>query len=218
MTKRLKILSSLITPCVKFADVGCDHGLIAQRVLKEKLAKQVVISDISQKSLQKAVKLLSKFDKSIVTAIVSDGFKNLPKDVDQAIIAGMGGEEIVGILKDADVLPFKLILQPMKNPEKVREAVLSLGYKIEKDFVFFDSKFYFVIVATRGQDSYTVEEIAYGRDNLKFGGEDFISYLKNEIEKTAIVLAKTDLSDDVKKVLSNKLTELNNVYEATRNL
>ena len=65
MTARLDELFSLLPPCSKFADVGCDHGYIAQRMLLSGKCGHAVISDISEKCLKKAETLL-KDRKSVV--------------------------------------------------------------------------------------------------------------------------------------------------------
>ncbi|MBQ9781981.1 MAG: SAM-dependent methyltransferase, partial [Clostridia bacterium] len=119
MTKRLNELFSLIKSCDLFADVGCDHGFISQMVLDFGKAKKVIISDVSKKSLQKAEHLLKDYGNR-VQSFVSDGFNGYDQIPDQAIIAGMGGEEIIKILQASKFLPNRLILNPMKNSDKVR--------------------------------------------------------------------------------------------------
>ena len=49
-----------------------------------------------------------------VTSVCCDGLEKIPRDCDLVLIAGMGGEEIVTILKNG-FLPRKLLLQPMKK-------------------------------------------------------------------------------------------------------
>lgn len=214
MTKRLTILFSQLTVCVKFADIGCDHGFIAKEMLDRNLCHEVVISDISKKSLQKAVDLLSAYPSYRVTPIVSDGFKNLPDDIDQALIAGMGGEEIVHILNSARYLPQRLVLQPMKNSEKVRSAVLSLGYGIVADFTIKDDKFYDIIVCSKGLIStLSKDDLTYGRDNLRHKNGDFTAYVLSEIDKTTNFLRNPDLSNEGREELEYRLKELYRVHE-----
>ena len=167
MTARLDELFSLLPPCSKFADVGCDHGYIAQRMLLSGKCGHAVISDISEKCLKKAETLLKgEIEAGRATAVVSDGLEKLPADCDLALIAGMGGEEIVEILKRAPFLPATLCLQPMKNAEKLRVALMVLGYRIEKDYTFRDGKFYDAILAVRGEDRLSAREAQFGRTNL----------------------------------------------------
>lgn len=189
MTSRLEEIFSVIPKCEVFADIGCDHGLISREMLKKGKCENVVFSDVSEKCLEKARSLLSEYiAEGKATGIVSDGFanfydKDIPVKVDCALIAGMGGEEIIGILCNAEKknypLPQTLVLQPMKNCDKVRRFVIDSGYKIEKDYVFIaGGKYYDVILLKKGKDFLTEEEIKYGRDNVKNRAPDFIKRIR----------------------------------------
>ncbi len=176
MTKRLNEIYSLITNCNVFADVGCDHGFISQLVLQNQKANKVIISDVSKKSLKKAETLLKDYNDKVVS-IVSDGFNNYNINPNQVVIAGMGGEEIIKILQATNFIFERLILNPMKNVDKVRKFLHEKGYKIVKDYTIFDGKFYDLIACERGSDSYTELEYAFGRDNLIEKSSDFIKKL-----------------------------------------
>lgn len=198
MNKRLKQLFSALAPCKKFADVGCDHGYVAHMMIEEGKAERVVISDISAPSLKKAEELLSAYMGDRVTSVVCDGLSGVDTDCDQVLIAGMGGEEIISILSSSPFLPERLVVQPMKNVDKVRKRLLSLGYRIVKDYIFRDVKFYNLIVCERGEDSYSEEEIFFGRDNLLRPSADFISYARSEINKYEDILQKGELPPSVR--------------------
>ncbi len=199
MTKRLKIIASHIGIGRVFADIGCDHGIIAKYVLDNELFESVIASDISNKSLDKAKKLLNKYG-SKVTFLVSDGFNKFHLIPDEAVIAGMGGEEICSILSNAEFLPKRLILSPQKNQSKVRELLIRKNYKISDDYTVFDKKFYDIIVAEIGSDCYSDLELLFGRDNLKLRPKDFILKLKNEEKKINIILNNNSASENVELI------------------
>ena len=190
-----------------FADVGCDHGYVAKEMLKRGKCRFAVASDISAKCLDKAKRLLSeeiKDGKAI--CVVSDGFEGI-NGVDTALIAGMGGEEIISILKKAEELPENLVLQPMKNCDRVRKFAVSVGYRIEKDYVFAsDGKFYDLIVLKRGEDFLTDEETEFGRTNLISPSEDFVKMLTVEAGKLIAYAERSP--EDKKKVLLKKAERL----------
>lgn len=209
MTKRLQEIYSLLPNCKVFADVGCDHGYIAKAMLDGDKCQKVIISDISDKCLQKAKDLLAKeLQSGVAEAIVSDGFDNLPYH-DLALIAGMGGEEIVAILKKAKNPPEKLLLQPMKNTDKVRVCAVELGYKIITDYTFYSSKIYYdLILLEKGEDSLSLEEIEFGRTNLQKRPQAFINCLQNKIS----VLQKVCKQKNLKKESLDSLTkEINRI-------
>ena len=210
MTKRLQQLYNLIDTCAVFADIGSDHGYITEAVLNGRKAKKVYATDVSIQSLAKAKELL--YENENVSFYHTDGFDNLPNDIDTALIAGMGGEEICAILKKAKILPKSLIQQPMKNAEKVRRLVIEMGYFIQKDYMFYDDdKFYEVIKCVDNGviDHYSEIEYAFGRDNLTEKSDDFKLYITRRIDVLSSVL--DNLSED-KKIQKNleikKLKEL----------
>ena len=105
--RRVAEIVKLIPKCDILADVGCDHGLVAFGALKTGKAKRVIVSDISEKCLNKAVEALKPFG-GAVKAVVSDGFTRYDETPNVSVIAGMGGEEIVKILSESAILVEKI--------------------------------------------------------------------------------------------------------------
>lgn len=209
MSKRLSTLLSLIPSCKVFADVGCDHGYIANEMLKNRKCDRVIVSDISAECLKKAETLLEKTFPDKFTAVVSDGFEKVG-ECDCALIAGMGGDVIADILLAADNLPEYLVLQPMKNSERVRRTVVSLSYKILRDYTFRDVKFYDAIVCKKGgEEIYTADEYAFGRDNLSEKGEDFIALVNSKIKE--LKAAEENASDASKEEIEKRIDKLEKI-------
>ena len=204
---RLDVLFDLISQGKVFADVGCDHGYIAEMVLKSNKYEKVILSDISSKSLEKAVNLLQGYGDR-VKFIVSDGFSSYDELPDEAIIAGMGGEEIVKILS-GKILPNKLVLAPQKNTYKVRRLLLDSGYKILKDFTFYSQgKFYDAIKAEKGEDFYTPDELIFGRDNVKYRPDGFIKKVEFDINLLNKIICDENASNLTKETAKIKLIKL----------
>ena len=148
------------------------------------MCESAVISDISAQSLNKAENLLKSYiQKGVVTSVCADGLEGINKDVNQVLIAGMGGEEIISILKKS-FIPENFVLQPMKNVRAVREFLLEKGAAISVDEPFeFGGKFYYVIKGkNRGKSS------IYGGQQLDFGlnlsGETTRAYILSELKKS----------------------------------
>lgn len=166
---RIEILCSHLTPCGTFADVGCDHGYCTQYMLKNGLCKSAVISDVSAKSLSKAEKLLKKYiDCGICRPVCCDGLQKIDKDTDLVLIAGMGGEEIVKILKEG-FIPKAFVFQPIHNEADLRAYLVQSGCLLQYDGIFFSGgKYYFTIKGTNsgGSGNYSPAALAYGKDSL----------------------------------------------------
>ena len=203
MTDRLEKIFALIPNCDTFADIGCDHGYIANAMLKQGKAKKVIIADISAKCLEKAEQLLKEsIENGSAISVVSNGFDKVPEN-DVSLIAGMGGEEICDIILHAKTLPKTLILQPMKNADKVRLCAVKSGYKVQRDFMFKSAgKFYDLMLLRKGSDELTPEEIEFGRDNLSGQNQDFKEFLKVKIARLDTYLESEKLSlEDRKNML-----------------
>lgn len=165
---RIKKICSYIDKSKAFADVGCDHGYCAEYALKSGLCDKVYITDVSAKCLAKAEKLLAKYiEQGDCVSICCDGLQGLSDDCEQVLIAGMGGEEIIKILKQG-FIPQSFILQPMKNAPELRAYLIESGCKITVDDIFYDNYFYFIIKGERegGTSTYSANELLFGRDSL----------------------------------------------------
>lgn len=131
------------------ADVGCDHGKIA--VYCALKGKRTVATDISEQSLRKAEQLAKKHSAELKT-VLCDGLTGIENgEVENVLIAGMGGIEIVKILSDgfAHNKKFnKYVLSPNSEAKAVREFLQTEKIGISRDYVIEDmNKFYSIIVA-----------------------------------------------------------------------
>lgn len=214
MIGRIAQICARIPKCKKLADVGCDHGYMAEYVLKHDLAEKVYISDVSAGSLKKAEKLLSRYmEAGSCVSVLADGMQGLPSDCDCVLIAGLGGEEIVKILSEG-YLPEKFVLQPMKNAEKVRRFLVERGCCITEDDTFGEGYFYDLISGeNKGGSDYTERDFLFGRDNLRAPSLSFLHKLESEREKLLGYLGRKNLSDESRLELEARLDEIESVRE-----
>ena len=213
-TKRLQTVCGQLSPCDTLADVGCDHGYCTLYALERGLCRRAVISDISRSSLHKAEELLSSYiAEGRVESVCCAGLSQVPCNCGQVLIAGMGGEEIVKIL-EGGFLPQALVLQPMKNTEKVRAFLLEKGYCLVRDFLFYDGpKHYDLLRAERGAPprAYGSLELEFGYDNIHAPLPDFDRFLRGEIENARGRLEKADAS---RAALQERLRRLEEALHA----
>ena len=180
MSKRLKTLCSLLEKAGSFADVGCDHGYCSLYMLENGLCEKVIFSDVSKGSLQKAETLLAKYvECGRATPVLGDGFFGVPPSVEEVLIAGMGGSEIVSILSHETFgfIPKRFVFQPMHDAEKLRRYILANGGYIDRDFTFEDGKFYDVICGGKREEGGQVcDEIVYTDAEYEFGKENLATF------------------------------------------
>ncbi len=217
--KRIDTLCSLLTSAPLFADVGCDHGYCTEYMLKNELCEHAIISDISKGSLEKAQTLLKEYlNEGKATAVLGGGFVGVPKHVDEVLIAGMGGGEIVGILSDKKFgfMPKRFVFQPMHDSPKLRRYILENGGYIERDFTFEDGKFYDVIVGGKADgvlasEPYSEAEYEFGRDNLKERGQAFLKRIKKLLKNMDKYLSVPTLQAQSRAELNERKEKLQEV-------
>ena len=117
------------------ADIGADHAYIAIWLVLNGVCPRAIATDLRAGPLRNAQKNIFKYgvaDK--IETRLSDGLDAVfPAEVDDIIIAGMGGELIMQIIARTDWLkdPAKhLVLQPMSGEVELREFLASQKFKI----------------------------------------------------------------------------------------
>lgn len=217
--KRIDTLCSLLKKTTTFADVGCDHGYCSEYMLKNGLCEFAILSDISKGSLQKAKTLLSSYiEEGKAKAVLGNGFFGVPKDTQEVLIAGMGGEEIVEILSHEiyGFMPEVFVFQPMLNPDKLRFYILENGGYIERDFTFEGGgKYYDVIVGRKRKDekkqSYTAMELEFGYDNIRERGEAFLARTARKLKDVQGFLQNENLQEKSREELLSRQERLRKV-------
>ena len=209
---RITKLCSYLFECGTFADVACDHGYIAEYMLKNGLCESAVVSDISEKCLNKAETLLAKYiSAGKCRAVCCDGLKGIDCNTDCVVIAGIGGEEIIKILNEG-FMPNSFVFQPMKNANTLREYLLKKDCRIETDDIFTDGKkYYFIIKGSKGKaQKYTDAQLLYGKDSLN--NPVFYDYLKEELSKKKSYL-QSEMTEDSRISLIQQIKMMEEVLK-----
>lgn len=212
LTKRLsEILKHTIGSNI-LVDVGCDHGILGYEALKRGHALRVIATDVSDKSLDKARRLFAEYGYvDNVQFRCGDGLSVVESlEADTVVISGMGGMEIIKILTNSDYQCNRLVLSPQSDTEEVRRYLVGHGYRLNHDYVIFDNKFYWIIVAVVGEDEYTEDEFTFGRDNLNGKSCDFIKWIDVEIDRFNSVILKTD-NQNVKERFKESIAQYENL-------
>ena len=208
---RLEVICSRLPRCRVLADVGCDHGYATAYALRSGLCGRAYACDVSAASLKKAETLLQEeIAAGRCVPVCTDGLDGV-SDADCVLIAGMGGEEIIGILSRVP-LPERFVLQPMRNTEKVRRFLVARGARLEEDFTFEDGKFYDLIAGSGGGgDCYTDFEFRYGRDNLRAPGAAFLKKMRREAD---VVRQALSSAKEEREALLARLHETEAIIDA----
>jgi len=143
LSDRLKALANYIDENASVADIGTDHGFLPVHLVQNKSVKRVIASDISAAALAAARRTASEANVTdLITFVVAPGLEGIAhSDVDTVVIAGMGGETILGILRDATWTKrekIKLILQPQSKIDLLSRFLYDSGYNIKETKIIYD--------------------------------------------------------------------------------
>lgn len=150
LSKRLETIASLVPFGARVCDIGTDHGYLSIELISRGDIKTVISTDINEKPLLRAKKNIERVGVVGIDLRLCDGLLGIkPDEVDTAVIAGMGGEVIAGILGNGAQIAKKvrLILQPTTSPEVLRRFLFDNGYSILSETALSENgKVYSVIV------------------------------------------------------------------------
>ena len=135
---RLSAIAERVTRGRRVLDVGTDHALLPIWLCKTGVVPRAIASDINPAPLKQAQRNSELYQCGECLELrLSDGLKNIaPGEVDEIIIAGMGGEVIAEILLGVPWSRdprFRWILQPMSSAEKLRDALSESGFALESE-------------------------------------------------------------------------------------
>lgn len=216
--KRLKVIAELVNhPEGVVADIGCDHGHLAEMLIKQNRAKKVIATDISQKSLEKTRNLSKRLGlESRIECRVGNGLDIIKEnEADEIVIAGMGGYEIIKILEKGGGKADRYVLQPAQNVVELRKFLIANNFKINLDFIVKDkNKFYNTIEVEKSDAKQILSsaEIEYGLTNFDLRSEDFKDYLLYDIE-TRLEILKTKKSKPLEERLNRSRQLLKELYQ-----
>ena len=137
LSKRLSAIAVLVPRNCRVADIGTDHGYLPIYLAKNGIATSVLACDIGENPLSLAQKNITESGLHNVDTRLSDGFSRIsPDEIDAAVIAGIGGEVISGIIDRCEWIKsgrYTLILQPTTSPEKLREFLNENLFSVETE-------------------------------------------------------------------------------------
>ena len=177
---RLSLCAEMVRRGSRLADIGTDHGYLPIALCQDGIIPSALACDINPLPLQSAQDNIEKYGLSDrIQTRLSDGLKEVrPGEVDDVVIAGMGGELIRDILtaalwiKDSEK---HLVLQPMTHHEDVVKWLYENGFEIDRQGAALDEGKYYTVISARysGEeypcDLYTalVGKLDFSEDNSR---------------------------------------------------
>ena len=168
LSNRLLACCAFVRKGDRVADVGCDHGYLGIHLLTEGIATSIIASDVAEGPLQSAMRNGHKYGvKNKMSFYLSDGVRNIPRDFDSMVCAGMGADTMMSILEAAPWLKdskYRLILQCQSKRPELRKFLYANGFAIRRETLAKDGKF-----------CYPVMEVVYAPGESLTGAEYYIT-------------------------------------------
>ena len=195
---KLKTIASFVSTRDTVLDTCTDHAYLAIYLKQKHLCKDVYASDINPNALDVAKKNIVAADLNITTYL-SDGFKNIKnKDIDTAIIAGVGTNTVLDIIDGAPSNINKYIISSNNNQGELRFSLCHKGLYIQKETVVLDKgKYYVIMLVTKDYIKENKLSLKYGKSN----NQDYFLYL---IKKEQDVLARIPKNKLIKRFIHKR--------------
>ena len=199
---RLNMAAQMVRQGSRLADIGTDHAYLTASLILDGTVKCVIAADLRKGPLENAEATVSSYgiaDK--VELRLSDGLTAIkPDEVDDIVIAGMGGILISEILTAAPWVKnekYKLILQPQSHDEILRAWLWDNGFEIcEEASCFDDGKSYICMSAI-----YTGISTAHSEAEALLGGfagkddEASKAFVERKLRRVRVRLEALESSD-----------------------
>ena len=202
LSNRLKEVATMVTENSIVADIGTDHGYVPIYLVENHIAKKVYAMDINEGPLKIANKNISQRGLAdCIETILSDGMEKMKDNMaDTVVIAGMGGDLIVNILKNGENISgiTELVLSPHKRVDLVRKYLLENNWQIVKEKFLMDAgKYYTIIKAVKDgkKEDYSEAQLVYGKYLLEQKDKTLKEYLKKEKNKFENILRNMEEND-----------------------
>jgi tRNA (adenine22-N1)-methyltransferase len=197
---RLAAIKSLVEPGSVVADIGTDHAFVPIALVKEGISPKCYACDVIDGPCKIArTNIENEGLTNYIEVIKSNGFENVPQDIDTAILAGMGFGTARVILEDGMEHLYKckqIIVQVNKDIIDLRRWISDHHFTITAEKLVYDDRFYQIVVFnTNYHSSYSDLHVMFGPHLMKERSDLFIDYLEESLKTYKMiesVMPKTD--------------------------
>lgn len=221
LSERMKAIVSLVKPGESVADIGCDHGYISIWLYLSGISPRCIASDINAGPIGIAEENIRAYQaQDGVESRIGAGMTVLdPEEADTAVIAGMGGKTIIGILSESWNIASGMyfVLSPQSEIDEVRSFLTEKGYCIGSEkFVKEDDKYYTVMRAeyTGGIAELREEQALFGPCLLREKDPLLKEYILQRNDW--LVNMKSRLSEGRSQKTADRLEELEHEHSVVK--
>ena len=214
ISNRLKAIADLVDKNSNIIDIGCDHALLDIYLIKNKIVKNCIASDLRETALKIAKDNIIKYNIKNIDVRCGNGLDVLNKNdkIDIIIMSGLGSTTITNILIDnKEILSSikTIIIQSNNHVCEIRKDITKLGFYIEDERLVLDKNIIYTIIKfNKGKKKYTNKEYFLGPILLKNKDDLFIKKIKIEISKNNKIINKLNFKNILLKIRLKKKTKI----------
>ena len=220
---RLEKIADMVMKGVTAADIGTDHALLPVMLIEQKKCERVYACDIAEGPLKSAERTVHNAGLAEqIELILSDGFANVPRDADCAVLAGMGYYTAAGILERATerLSSFRqIIVEVNRNVKEMRQWISEHGFTITDEAVVSERGFDYIIISfnTQAHVPYTERELECGPVLIEKNSPEFREYCARQLTALESILAKQTRETENSRMLKHRAEIWRSVYEEAEN-
>ena len=198
LSKRLKIIHDMVPKSV-VADIGSDHGkLMIALVQSGTITKGYAVENKEGPFERLRSNLVRYHVDDMITPLFSDGIKDITRDVGTIVIAGMGGTNIVNILKahpEKMVRVQTIIVDAHTAVPYVRKEICQMGFAIADEKIVKEDDIFYEIIKFIKADKAIIsdEDLEFGPILRQEKSATFKEKYQNRIYEIDMILAKGTL-------------------------
>ena len=201
LSKRLKIIHDMVPKSV-VADIGSDHGKLMIALVQSGIVTKGYAVENKEGPFERLRSNLIRYhvdDK--ITPLFSDGIKDITRDVGTIVIAGMGGTNIVNILKahpEKMVRVQTIIIDAHTSVPLVRKEICQMGFAIADEKIVKEDGIFYEIIKFIKADKAIIsdEDLEFGPILRQEKSATFKEKYQNRIYEIDNILAKGTLPKD----------------------
>ncbi len=142
LSPRLSMVADLLMPGSRLIDIGTDHAYLPIHAIRNGLFQEAIAIDVRTGPLAVAARNIRRYGlEDHIRTVLSDGLAVMTMQTgDVVLMAGLGGLEMIDILKAAPARWPRLVLQPQKSVDDLRHYLFSAGYRIDRESLCLDDR------------------------------------------------------------------------------
>ena len=198
LSERLKIIHDMVPKSV-VADIGSDHGKLMIALVQSGIVRKGFAVENKEGPFERLRSNLIRYHvNEKITPLFSDGIKDITRDVNTIVIAGMGGQTIVRILKahpEKMIHVQTIIIDAHTAVPYARKEICQMGFAIaDEQIVKEDDIFYEIIKFVKAEKAIiSDEDLEFGPILRQEKSATFKEKYQNRIYEIDTILAKGTL-------------------------